>query len=374
VSKTIVGLNDPKAVKKYSAALAVDIGRTSYFNKKMMGYGADASAPVHMLTDLESDAGEQIVYDLNMQLAMQPVEGDNTLEGLEEDLKFYTDNVYVDQMRGGVNGGGRMTRKRTLHDIRQISKKRQADWWARVFDELFFMYLSGARGVNTDYVFATTYTGFANNPLTSPDTNHLKQYNAAGAPTAANAMVAADKLNLTVIDRLLATAYMMGGGTTQIPQIQPIKIDGEDHFVYLMNPWMEFDLRTNSSAGQWLDIQKAAAAAEGRKNPIFNGALGMYNNVVLQSHKALIQFNNYGAGANVSAVRGLFLGSQAAVCAFGSPGTGLRFDWHEETRDNGNEIVISTNTIFGIKKCTFTTANGQNDFGVIANDVAAVAP
>jgi hypothetical protein len=44
------------------------------------------------------------------------------------------------------------------------------------------------------------------------------------------------------------------------------------------------------------------------------------------------------------------------VCAFGSPGTGLRFDWHEETRDNGNQVVISTNTIFGIKKCTF---NGE---------------
>jgi N4-gp56 family major capsid protein len=149
MAKTIVGLNDPKAVKRYSAALAVDIGRTSYFNKKMMGYGPDASAPIHMLTDLESDAGEQIVYDLNMQLGMQPVEGDNTLEGLEEDLKFYTDNVYIDQMRGGVNGGGRMTRKRTLHDIRQISKKRQADWWARVFDELFFMYLSGASAAST---------------------------------------------------------------------------------------------------------------------------------------------------------------------------------------------------------------------------------
>lgn len=374
MSKTIVGLNDPKAIKKYSAALAVDIGRTSYFNKKMMGYGPDASAPVHMLTDLESDAGEQIVYDLNMQLAMQPVEGDNTLEGLEEDLKFYTDNVYVDQMRGGVNGGGRMTRKRTLHDIRTISKKRQADWWARVFDELFFMYLSGARGVNSDFVFGTAYPGFANNPLSAPDANHLKQYNAAGAATAKAAMVAADKMSLSVIDRLLASAYMMGGGVTQIPQIQPIKIDGEDHYCMLINPWQEFDIRTNSSAGQWLDIQKAAAAAEGRKNPIFNGALGMYNNVVLQSHKALIQFSDYGAGANVSAVRGLFLGSQAAVCAFGSPGSGLRFDWHEETRDNGNEIVISTNTIFGIKKCTFTTAAGANDFGVIAVDTAAVAP
>jgi N4-gp56 family major capsid protein len=374
MAKTIVGLNDAKAVKKYSGALAVDIGRTSYFNKKFMGYGPEASAPIHMMTDLESDAGEQIVYDLNMQLAMQPVEGDNTLEGLEEDLKFYTDNVYVDQMRGGVNGGGRMTRKRTLHDIRQISKKRQAEWWARVFDELFFMYLSGARGVNADYVFSTTYNGFANNALVAPDANHLKSYTAAGVAVAKAAMVAADKMSLTVIDRLVTSAVMMGGGTTQIPQIQPIKIDGNDHFVMLMNPWQEFDIRTSSTSGQWLDIQKAAAAAEGRKSPIFSGAMGMYNNVVLQSHKALIQFTDYGAGANVGAVRGLFMGSQAAVCAFGSPGSGLRFDWHEETRDNGNEIVISTNTIFGIKKCTFTTEAGANDFGVIAVDTAAIAP
>ena len=34
---------------------------------------------------LESDAGELITYDLVMQLKMQPVEGDNTLEGKEED-------------------------------------------------------------------------------------------------------------------------------------------------------------------------------------------------------------------------------------------------------------------------------------------------
>lgn len=376
MSKTIIGLNDSKAVKKYSAALAVDIGRTSYFNKKMMGYGPDASAPIHMLTDLESDAGEQITYDLNMQLAMQPIEGDNQLEGLEEDLKFYTDNVYVDQMRGGVNGGGRMTRKRTLHDIRQISKKRQADWWARVFDELFFMYLSGSRGVNSDFVFPVSYAGFANNPLTAPDTNHLKYggTNTTKATIVATGSPYTDGLSLRTVDRLIASADMMGGGTTQIPQIQPIKIDGEDHFVLLMNPWQEFDLRTNSSTGQWLDIQKAAAAAEGRKNPIFNGALGMYNNVVLQSHKGVIQFSDYGSGANLTAVRALFMGSQAAVCAFGSPGSGLRFDWHEETRDNGNEIVITTNTIFGIKKCTFTTDNGVNDFGVIAVDTYSAAP
>ena len=83
--KTIVGLNDSKAVKKFSAFLAVDVGRKSYFNKKFMGVGEEAQTPIQTLPHLENDAGEQISYDLVMQLKMQPVEGDNTLENKEED-------------------------------------------------------------------------------------------------------------------------------------------------------------------------------------------------------------------------------------------------------------------------------------------------
>src|SRR3954470_10402413 len=120
MARTIIGLNDPKAVKRFSGLLAVDIGRTGYFNRKFMGTGPNASTPLQMLPQLENDAGEQITYDLSMQLRMQPIEGDDTLEGNEEDLKFYTDNLYIDQLRGGVNTGGRMTRKRTLHDLRMV--------------------------------------------------------------------------------------------------------------------------------------------------------------------------------------------------------------------------------------------------------------
>lgn len=58
------------------------------------------------------------------------------MEGNEEDLKFYTDSLYIDQARGGVNTGGRMTRKRTIHDLRKVARARQSEWWARVFDQL----------------------------------------------------------------------------------------------------------------------------------------------------------------------------------------------------------------------------------------------
>ena len=367
MAKTIVGLNDPKAIKKYSGQLAVDVARTAYFQKKFMGEGETASTPIQLLRNLENDAGEQITYDLSLQLKMQPVEGDDVLEGQEEDLKFYTDNVFIDQMRQGVNAGGRMTRKRTLHDLRMIAKKRQSDWWSRVFDELLFIYLSGARGVNADYTFPTTYTGFASNAVEAPDADHILY---AGAATSKASLAATDKMTLTVIDRLAAKATMMGGGTEGIPSIQPIMIDGEEHFVLVMSPWQKYDLKRDAGTGGWLDLQKAAAAAEGNKSPIFKGGLGMYNNVVLHEAKPVIRFTDYGAGANVDAARALFMGTQAGIVAFGSAGTGMRFDWHEESRDNGNQLVVSTNSIFGVKKCRF---NGT-DFGCIAVDSAAANP
>lgn len=378
MARTIVGLNDPKAVKKYSAFMAVDVAKKSYWSKKFMGEGEESSMPIQQLTDLETDSGEYISFDLSMQLKMQPVEGDDVLENKEEDLKFYTDGIYIDQMRGGVNAGGRMTRKRTIHSLRKTARRRSSDWWQRAFDELIFMYASGARGVNADFIYPSTYTGFANNPLTAPDSEHIQYANGA-----ANAAAILDDGNfimtLKEIDKAVAIAAMMGGGSgggaagtdgnTQTPKIQPIMINGERHFVCLMNPWQVYDVRTNATSGQWLDIQKAAAGAEGRKSPIFKGTLGMHNNVVLHEHESVIRFSNYGGGA-VAAARALFMGEQALVLAFGTAGTGLRFSWHEESRDNGNQAVISTSSIFAVKKVTF---NGK-DFGMYVIDTAAKTP
>jgi N4-gp56 family major capsid protein len=376
MARTIVGLNDAKAVKKYSAFMAVDVAKKSYWSKKFMGKGEEASMPIQQLTDLETDSGEYISFDLSMQLKMTPVEGDDVLENKEEDLKFYTDGLYIDQMRGGVNAGGRMTRKRTIHSLRKTARRRSSDWWQRAFDELIFMYASGARGVNADFIYPTSYTGFANNAFSSPDTEHLQVPNSHAKAT----LVVGDIMTLKEIDKAVANAAMMGGGSgggsagtdgnLQTPKIQPIMINGERHFVCLMNPWQVYDVRTSATTGQWMDLQKAAAGAEGRKSPIFKGTLGMYNNVVMHEHESIIRFSDYGSGSDILAARALFLGEQALVLAFGTAGTGLRFSWHEESRDNGNQAVITTSSIFAVKKVTFNA----KDFGMYAMDTAAKTP
>lgn len=375
MARTIVGVNDAKAVKRYSGLLAYDTSQKSYWNQRFMGRGSNAEVPVQILTDLESDAGEQIFYDLLAELRAAPVEGEDNLKGNEEAQRFYTDSVYIDQARFGVNTGGRMTRKRTLHNLREAARRQLSNQWARLMDELLFIYAAGARGVNPNFMLPLGYTGRANNALATPDANHIVYggNSGTGIPTSFATIDANDKMDLTVVDRAKTRADVQGGGATGIPVLQPCKIDGNETYVMVMHTWQEDDLRTNVSTGQWLDIQKAAAGAEGRASPLFKGSLGMYRGVILHSHRNVIRFSNAGAGANIEAARGLFLGAQALVCAFGSPGTNLRFDWFEEADDRGDKIVITSSSIFGCKKARFTIDGTAQDFGLFSVDTACAA-
>ena len=365
MAQTIVGLNSPQAVKLWSASLFVDISKSSYWTRKMMGRGD--TLPLQLRTDLESDAGDEVKYDISVAVTGVPVEGDNAREGSEANLKFFQDSVRIDQMYKGVNAGGKMTRKRTLHNLRTIARARLREYWARLFDEMIFIYLSGARGINPDFVWPIGWTGRANNAITAPDSSHIMY----GDGTSKATLTSAGKMSRNVIERAVTKATTSGGGGSADAntKLQPCNIEGMDRYCMLMHTYQEHDLRATTAAGDWLDIQKAAASAEGRQNPIFSGSMGMIRDAVLQSHESVIRHNDYG-GSNVAAASALFLGRQAGVLAFGSPGEGLRFSWHEEMENRGNDLIIGADVIVGCKKSQF---NGF-DYGVFRVDTAAADP
>lgn len=365
--QTVIGLNSPQAIKRWSAVLFSDVAKTSYFTNKFAGKGQNATTPIQILTDLESDDGDTIKYDLLAQLDQEPIYGDATQEGTEERLRHFQDEVKIEQIRCGVNAGGRMTRKRTLHDLRSQARTKMAEWWARWGDEVLFMYLAGARGSNKYLQKSLAFNGYGGNTFQTPDSAH-QMY--GGDATSFATIASDDKMNLTLIDRLVTRAETMGGEESGVPEMQAMKIDGEDRYVLVMHKYQEHDLRTGTATGQWLDIQKAAAGAEGLKSPIFRGSLGMYRGAVLHSHKSVVRFNTAGVDSLQPAARALFLGRQAAVMAYGSPGSGLRYDWHEETRDNGNQVVISSSTIAGVKATVFNSTR----FGNLCADTYAADP
>lgn len=371
--RTVVGVNDPQAVKKWSLLLAAAINKSSYFTKKFMGEGKDSRMPIQMISDLESDAGDEITVDLLMPMNMEPVVGDETLDGKEQPLKYFTDKMRIDQVRGGVDLGGRMTRKRTLRNIRSDAKRAAGDWWKRLFDELFFIYLSGARGTGQGYLWGVNNPFFQVNAVTAPDSQHMLY---GGDATSKASIATDDAFDLRLIDRAVAKAETMGGDGTDEISMLPVEFEGEECYIALMHTFQFDALKINTATGQWLDIQKAAAAAQGQNSPIFKGAEGKYNGCVLHKHRNVVRFGDYGAGSNLPAARALFLGAQGAFISFGSPGTGLRFDWTEEAKDHGNAIKIGTNSIFGVKKATYKSKDSsvQRDFGVFAMDTYCKDP
>lgn len=364
MSTTTFGTNSPQTVQKWSTGLWLDQRIQSYFEQRFIG--TSNNSIIHRKTELETGAGDRVKFDLCVQLRGQPTDGDDRAEGSEENQKYYQDEVFIDQVRKPVSAGGEMTRKRTVHDLRSTAKDLLSDYFARLTDELFFMYLGGGRGVNEDFIRPLGYTGFAGNPFQAPDADHLLY---GGAATSKATLAATDKMTRSVIERALNKAEMMQARNPETANMVPVKNGSEGQYVLLMNPDQEYDLRTDPATGNWLDLQKAAAAAEGKDNPIFKGNLGMMGGAVLHKHRSVIRFSDYGAGGNVNAARALLLGRQAAVVAYGTSG-GMRYTWKEKMKDFDNEPTVAAGCIFGVKKTRF---NGK-DFGVLSIDTAAKDP
>jgi N4-gp56 family major capsid protein len=148
-------------------------------------------------------------------------------------------------------------------------------------------------------------------------------------------------------------------------------VDGVGKYVMFLHDYQVTDMRISTSAGQWLDIQKAALAGGiGAKSPIYTGALGEYNNVVLHKWNRIpVGISNAGA-AQTSTRRAIFCGAQAAVVGFGKEfAKGSHYKWIEELFDYERELGVSAQTVWGVKKSVFNSL----DFGAIVATTYAVA-
>ena len=368
MAQTNIPVGSALARKIYAGALFKSAIPESYWGQRMMTTARVPNAPLQLLTDLEKEKGDSISYDIFMQLKQRPTFEDDNLEGNLEALEAYSDSITISQVRGGVNAGGADTRKKTVNDLRMISKDLNTDWWRRFFDEACFMYLAGARGVNSDFVTPLSSTApIRNSSLVARDSTHVLY---AGAATSKATIASTDIMKLTALDKLISYAETEGGGTDNVVRIQPMQIGNDDKYVIVMHNWQANSLRSESGTNGWMDIQKAALTAVGYGGNIFKGALGEYRGCVLHKHKNVVRFSDYGSGVNLPAARATLMGRQALVAGFGSPGDGLRFGWVEKLLDMDNQLAISTNAILNIKRPQFNSV----DVNSVCLDSYAIKP
>jgi N4-gp56 family major capsid protein len=173
--------------------------------------------------------------------------------------------------------------------------------------------------------------------------------------------------------------------------IRPIKLNGMECYVAILHPYQVLDLRRNVNNGQWMDIQKSAMmGGQITNNPIFTGAVGMYNGVIIHEDARIPRIGadnktslgttlglptvNTAAEVNKGTkltnfeniTRGIFLGAQSGCIAFGRSyglsGSNVKFKWTEVLNDYENQLGVSAALVYGCKKSVF---DGK-DFGTIA--------
>lgn len=363
--QTVIRINDPQAVKVWATKLAVATNAKIYWNRFI---GEGENNIIQQKTELEDGPGDTIRFDLTVPLKGDMVYGDNRVEGTEENLVFYQDEVYIDQARKAASAGGRMSRKRTIHNLREIAKNAASDYVAQWHDDLCFTYMSGDASFEATNPDNKVRAAFAGNPVQAPDVDHILY---GGAAKAKAELTTADKMSTRLIERAALKPAMMAQVNPDVVRMAPVAVEGgEARYVLLMSPFNGFDLRTESGDTGWVRIQQALATSEGRKSPICKGGLGMVAGTILHEHEKVRLFNGYGAGADVRASRSLLLGRQAGVMAYGGMGRKTRFSWVEKKADADNLVNIYPGLIAGMKKVRYN----QKDFGVISIDTAYSDP
>ncbi|MDC4360964.1 N4-gp56 family major capsid protein [Acinetobacter baumannii] len=365
------------AKKHFAGALFASTCAKSWWVKNMIANanrvdkGAQmANAPVVVLNDLTKGEGDAVSYDIYMQITGTPTFGDDNLEGNLENLNAFSDEITINQVRHGVDIGGRMSNKRTVNDNRAVAKAKLTEWFANFFDETCHMELAGKRGINpflmpkgVNYAVRDTHT------FSDYDADHIFY---GGQANSKATLQATDTFGLGILDEAIVAAQTEGGDADKKVRITPLDKNGEETFMALIHPYQAHDLRKDAGTAGWLEIQKAAAGSDGQNSPLFKNKLGVYRDIQIKQHKKVILDDTYGAGGNIQAARGALLGRQALVVAFGNASSAnLRADWTEKTVDvDDNKHVISGRMMFNVKRPRFD----NKDVNSFALDTAATKP
>lgn len=289
--------------------------KDSYFDKFT---AMDGSNVVHQNKDLTTVKGDSVVFGLMMNLTGSGVEGNRQkLSGAEDTLNIYDFTVQTQLVRNAVSrfeADDQKSQYDMLKEIKVVLKQWLSDW------------------LDNKLISKLSY---------NPSNGEVLYASAAGTQSS---ITANDKLTTTIISRAKRKAMM------HAPKVQPIKVDGMDKYIMLVHPWAARDLKDDP---KWLAAQQNANI-RGSKNPIFTGALGEYDGVILYEYER-VQTGNIGA-SSANVCQNLLLGKQAACFAVARPAKHI-----EQTDDYGN---IAGNGIAFYGAVEKTKFNGL-DYGII---------
>lgn len=298
-----------------------------------------ANSIIQLDDTLKKEAGDQITFKLRMPLLGDGTFGDDVLEGNEEAMEYYDFSVRIDQIRHAVRLKGKMSEKRTATKLRTEAKDALKEWFGEKITRMYFSALSKDPS-SRRILYPTTVTS-------------------------KSAITSANKMTCAVISKAKRkgkkrVVYTDAEGKDHVvPKIRPIKVAGRNKEMYVM-VLTENQMRDLRDDPVWISAQ-SQANVRGEDNPLFSGAEGIWDGVIIYTHDFVETTNDGNAGTAVG--HALFLGAQAACFAVGSDP-----EWEEDNFDFKNKVAFETGQIFGIEKAVY---DGE-DFAVLHVYTASV--
>ena len=320
-------------VTRWRKELFTQAKNDTYFSRF---FGGSDSA-IQVLTDLKGAKGHKVRFGLKMKIEGLGITGDNTLAGNEVALDTYYQEVTLDQLRQGVLSTGKMADKKTLINFRKEALDSLKIWFAETMEKDMIDVLTGATStINGSEGGNTSTYAFGNNTHTLwNDNGTILTTTPAGSMVATGVQ---DKITPALISAAKAYALLKS------PKFRPVRVDGKDYFLMIIHPESAHHLKQDTT---WLSAQQYAMP-RGPENPLFSGALGMWDGVVIHEHDQIHTSSVNSVHANLN----LFLGAQAGCVAFGGD-----HDWHEETVDRGNKLSVSAAIIYEMARCNFNSSD-----------------
>lgn len=365
MAQTTFGVNDALAVKLWARRLEYDIIYRSEISALI---GTSPNSIIHLKTETSKESGDRVTFPLMKKLTGAGFTEGEIAEGNGESLSLYSDAVTINELGHVVdipNNGRSIDAQRVPVNLRDAAKVGLRGWKAERMSVTFFNQVCG-------YTAETRPKFYGFNTIVAPSRQIF-------VDTANNNSDGDENLASDDIFSLKYVDYAREMAETASSPLRPINVEGVEggrdisggKYVMYLHPYQVTDLRTSTSTGQWLDIQKAAlSASDSSKNPIYTDALGEYNNVILRKANHVTQGVNSSTGAAISTVRrAVLLGAQAAAVAFGKGNGPMTYAWNEELIDHKRRLEVSIMSMFGMKKTRFDS----QDFGTVVVSSYAAA-
>jgi N4-gp56 family major capsid protein len=407
MAQTVIAAGSALARKVYSVAAFAAMQRQPSFARNLIGPApsqsdaerklkgqTSADYPIVRVTDLSKSAGERVSVDMYNIVGGKPTMGDRKLAGRMADLTFSSMDIYINQVRHGVDPGGRMTQQRTLHNLRTIGMANLTGWWNRLQDQLVLTHAAGARGFQTgsDWVVPlesdSEFADICVNTVLPPSPN--RRFFANNATSASN-IDSADIFKLSDIDRIRANIDDMPFPPQPIRLPGDPAVDDEPLYALYVSSRVWNQIQTNTDSQNWRTfLANAYERGKFTTHPLFSGTTGMWNGIVIKKMRRAVRFPTgstvreiqadgvtiSNVTTNVDVDRSILFGAQGLALVYGkNQASDYYMNWNEEPSDHGNTVEISLAAMMGMAKLKFTDYDGTpTDHGIITIDSYAPAP